>query len=246
MSANDPSITASSIITDVEARLGTPNISTTTYLPWISYAYQKVYAALTGVGQDVKERLFGSYTLLTLTNGTAEYTITTVIPRFVSLIKSEILYGGTGDDWVIMGKLASLANWNDQSNVTTSDWPKTRAMIYQLKNVLGVIPTPPASDASQAQMKVWYIQGSFQITDGADVIDIPYRYLYPISNYVHSKAIEKKFEDYSTAAQVEAKFERELEQIALAASGETNENDDTNAIQDSASSPIYDNPLRTS
>lgn len=244
MSANNPSITGADIITDVEARLGTPNISSTIYVPWIAYAYLKTYAALANAGQTVKENLFGAYIAVTLTNGTAEYTLSTIIPRFGSVIKLEILFGGTSDQRVRLSPLRSISQWASQANVSTSYRAKEAAVYYLLKDTLGVIPTPPASDPSQATLYAWYIARPYQITATTDPIDIPFRFLYPIVNYVQSKAIEKQNEDYSQASLVEQRFERELEQIAIAASSEYNENDGE-GIEVATDSLIFDNPFRT-
>lgn len=242
MSANNPSITAANIITDVENRLGNPNISTSVYLPWVSYAYQKTYAALANVGQEVKERLFGNYTTYTLTNGTAEYALSTILPRFSSVIKLEILYGGTGDQRVRLSKLRTISGWDNQGNVSTSYRPKTSPLYYLLEDTLGIIPTPPASDSSQGVLYAWYVRRPYQITDGADVIDIDYRFIYPIVNYVQAKALQKENEAYATSGEIERLFLGELEDIAEAAASEYNENEGE-FVQDT-STVLHENPLR--
>lgn len=242
MSANNPSITASSIIADVENRLGTPNISTTTYIPWVSYGYSKTWAALNGVGQEAREELFGAYIAVSLTNGLGEYTLSTIIPRFSSFIKAEIQYGGNGDIRVPIGKIRSLANWQNMGNVSTSYRSKSDPILYRYKNTLGIIPTPPATDTIVPTLYVWYVQKPFQITDGADIIDLEYRYIYPLVNYVQAKAIQTEHEDYATSLQIENLFEKELNDIAETVASEYNENEGE-SIETSSSSSIYDNPL---
>lgn len=243
MSSNNPDITVSDIITDVEARLGTPNISTSIYAPWFSYAYAKLYAALVNAGQTVKEQLFGNYEEVTLTNGTAEYALSTILPRFGSVIKIEILYGAEGDERAVARRLRSIAQWRNQGNVSTAYRNKQDPLYYLLQDIIGFIPTPPAGDASNAIAYCWYVMRPYQITLGSDVIDIPYRFIYPIVNYVQAKAIEKQNEDYSTAALVEQRFEREIEQAATSAASEYNEND-AQGIEVSGDSAIFDNPFR--
>lgn len=242
MASNNPSITASDIITDVEVRIGSPNLGTTVYLPWVSYAYSKTYAALYNAGRRVREQLFGAYATYTLTNGTAEYSLQTMLPRFASFIKIEILYGATGDQRVRVHPMRSVWQWDNQANVSTSYQSKAKPLYYIVGDTIGFIPTPPASDASSPTAYFWYVKRQYQITEGADVIDIPYRFLYPVVNFVQAKAIEQQNEDYSSANAVENKFERELQQIAETASGEFNENDGE-AIEASSNSPIFDNPL---
>lgn len=244
MSANNPSITASSIVTEIEAILGTPSISTSTYLPWISYAYQKTYQALVNAGQDIKERLFGNYLSVNLANGTAEYTLSTIIPRFGGFIKVEILYGGSGDERVRLAPLRSISNWRIQGNVSTSYRSKANPLYYVFQNTFGIIPTPPASDASSPTLYTWYIRAPYQIDAGGDVIDIPYRFLTPLKDYVQAKAVQKEHEDYSVSAQLERDFRLQLEEISLAASSEYNENEQTNEIEDSSDNVFYDNPFR--
>lgn len=244
MSANNPDITAANIITDVEARLGTPNISTSNYLPWVSYAYQKTYAALINAGQKVKEALFGNYITFTIAKGTAEATLSTVIPRFGGFIKLEILYGASGDTRVRLNPLRSIWQWPNQGNVSTSYRSKDQALYYLFENTFGIIPTPPASDASDTTIYAWYIRRPYQIDAAGDVIDIDYRFIYPIVNYVQGKAMEKQNEDYSTAGVLEQRFERELEQIAIAATSEYNEND-FEGIEIDTTSMLFDDPFRT-
>lgn len=243
MASNNPTYTAADVITDVEIRLGSPSISASNYLPWISYAYQKTWGALSNAGQTVREQLFGAYTSYTLTNGTAEYTLTDIAPRFDSVVKMEILYGGTGDLRVPVTKMRSVSNWKNMGNVSTSYQNKGGPIYYQFKNTLGIIPTPPASDSSQAILYLWYIQRPYQINATNDEIDIPYRFIYPILNYVQAKAMQAENEDYTTAGDLEARFERELEQVALTASSEMSEDDGTLGVESSANDLLYDNPL---
>lgn len=238
MSVANPSYTANDVITDVEGRMQVTN-SATLYIPWISYAYQKVYQALAGVGQHVQEQLFGNYTTLALQNGVAEYSISTNIPRYSSMIKMEILYGATGDQRVPVEKLRSIAHWRNQANVSTSYRSKDVPLYYILQDILGFIPTPDGGTAY-----IWFVQRPNQIVAGTDVIDIPYRFVYPIADYVHAKTIQKENEDYSTARLVEANFQAQLEEIADAAASEFSENDGTDAVEIPADSGIYQDPLR--
>lgn len=241
---DNPDITASDIITDVENRLDSPNISTAKYLPWVSYAYQKLYQALIGSGQRVKEELFGNYIEFDLTNGTAEYSLETNIPRYGGTIKVEIKYGGTSDDWVRARKIPSLANYDIQNNVSTSYRGKSDAIYYIIQNKIGFIPTPPSTDSGTPVARVWYIRRPFQVTAGTDIIDIPYRFIYPLVDYVQAKAIMSENEDYNQAAQMEANFRQQLVEVAEAAVSEFDENDGTNFIQVSSNSSLFSNPFR--
>lgn len=243
MASNNPSVTASDLILDVENRLGNPSISTSIYLPWVSYSYQKVYQALSGVSQEVKERLFGAFVQYTLTNGTAEYSLNTIMPRFGGVIKFEILFGGTGDQRVRLQNLPTLSAWDNQANISTSYRTKTNPVYYNISDILGIIPTPPADDPANAILYAWYIKRPYQITDGADVIDIPYRFQYPIINYIQAKAIQKAHEDYGESRLLEARFEEELQQIAEAADSEHNENDGTSSIAYSSSDALGQDPF---
>jgi hypothetical protein len=242
MSANNPDITASDIITDVEARLGTPNISTSIYLPWISYAYQRTYQALANCGQEIKERLFGDDATITLVTDTSEYSIETNMPRFGGMIKVEVKYGATGDEYHQATLLRSLANWEDQSHISTT----YRSKLEPLYNIFGdhlvIIPTPPSTDTGTSYAKCWYIKRPYQLDSGTDVIDIPYRFMYPIVNYVQAKAIQKANEDYSTSFQLEADFRNQLEEIAQACVSEDNENEGQ-AVEVSSNSRLYDKPF---
>lgn len=244
MAANNPNITASNLIADVENRLGNPNISASVYLPWVSYAYLKTYAALANAGQSVKETLFGNYQAITLTNGTAEYALSTILPRFGSVIKLEILYGGTGDQRVRLSPLRSISQWNVQGNVSTSYRSKGNPLYYLLEDTIGIIPTPPATDANSATLYAWYVRRPYQITDGTDVIDLDYRFIYPLVNYIQAKAIQKENEDYNASLEIERLFQSELAEVVEAAVSEYNEND-INGVEISSSSALFDNPLES-
>lgn len=243
MSSNNPSITASDIVTDVESRFPSAvNISTAIYLPWISYSYQRTYQALVSVGQEARENLFGAKAELTLVNGTAEYALSTYIPRYGSFIKGEILYGASGDQWVNLSHIRSVAQWRIMNNVSTSYRAKDEALVYFLADTIGFIPTPPASDSSSAQAKIWYVKRPYQINSATDVVDIPYRFIYPVVNYVQAKAIEKKYQDFSTGRDIERRFKEELEEVAEAASQEFDENTGA-AIEVSPNSQLYNDPF---
>lgn len=241
MSSNNPDVTAADIISDIEARMASPGLSTSIYIPWISYAYQRTFQAITKVGQQAREELFGDTDTITLnTTSPNEYTITNEIPRFGGLIKVEVKYGATGDVYNNARRLRSVANWRVMANVSTTYQGKTTPLYYLLGNTIGFIPVPPESGAIA---KIYFIKRPYQITNGTDVIDIPYRFLWPIPEYVHAKAIQRVNEDYSTAAKVEAEFNAMLEEVSLAAGGEFNENDGTNGVED-ADDMLYSDPLR--
>lgn len=245
MSESNPDITASDIITEVEDILDDPNIGSSVYLPWISYAYQKTYQKLTAISQDVKETLFGDDVTFDLTGGTAEYSISENIPRYGGIIKVEIKYGASGDDWIRAARLKSVSNWRIQNNVGTNYRSKTAALYYILDNTIGFIPTPPSADTDQTpQAKVWYIKRPYQITLTTDVIDIDYRFMYPIRNYVLAQAIRRENEDYAAAGDIENNFRAELEEMAIAAASEFSESEGTNEVEVSSDSGLYDNPFR--
>ncbi len=237
MSSNNPSITVSDIVTDVENRLNQPSLGGDVYLPWVSYAYAKTYAALANAGQGVKEALFGAYMPVALVNGQTEYTLSSLIPRFASVIKIEVLYGASGDQRNTASKIKSIAHIKNMGQLSTTYWSKTQPFYYQLEDTLGVIPTPDGGT-----MYVWYIKRPYQLTSSSDVIDIDYRFIYPIVNFVQAKAIQAVNEDYTTSEEVERIFERELEQIANTAAGEYNE-EEGDSVQISSSSSLYENPL---
>lgn len=244
MSANNPDITASDIITDVEVRLGDTNLSTANYLPWVSYAYQKVYHAIISAGQQAKEVYFGDYATFDLTAGTAEYTLTDEIPRFGGIIKVEIKYGGTDDDWVKCARLPSIANYSQTTDdVSTTYRAKSSAAYYRLKNKIGFVPTPPTTDSGTPQAKIYFIQRPYQITDGADVIDIPYRYQFAINDYVQSKALQAENESYAESGTIEKNFEYQLSRITELVENEFGEHEGTDSVQVMSGSKLRSNPL---
>lgn len=244
MSSSNPDITASDIITDVEARMLNPNLSSAIYLPWVSYAYQKTYQALAKSSQAVKERFFGTSTTFDLTAGIAEYSLETNIPRFGGIIKVEIKYGKTGDDWERATFLESLSDWKIQNNTSTSYRGKASPLYYVIGDTLGFIPTPPASESDQTpQAKVYHINRPYQITLTTDVIDIPYRFIYPIADYVHARAVQRLNEDYSASRIIESNFIGQLEEVAEAAASEFSENEESNFVKIPGTSPIFNNPF---
>lgn len=239
MSVDVPSIAASDIITDVEARLRAPGISSTIYLPWISYAYQKTFNALSKVGQHVREAYFGDSDTISLPQSQLEHVISDSIPRFGGLVAIEIKYGATGDTRNAATKLPSKANWVGFDHVSTSDRPKNSPLYYVLGGKIGVIPVPPEAGAIAY---IDFIKKPYQIEDVTDVIDLPYQFLYPVVNYVQAKAIERYNEDYSQGQALENKFTAELEEIQITAASEFDENDGTGFIQEVDSS-MRDNPF---
>lgn len=240
MSANNPSITASDIIEDVENRLDDPGIDTTVYLPWVSYAYQKTYKALIKAGQKVKEALFEDNATINLTTNTLEITVTDQIPRFGGLVKLEVKYGLSTDEWNSAKPLGSSANWKNLHNVSTTYRSKTEPLYNLSGTKLMVIPAPP-EDGATAYVR--YIKRPYQITAGSDVIDIPYRFLDPLVNYVQARATERDNEDYQVGRQIDAKFFGELDALMEEAASEFNEHDGTENIQVSTNSPLFDDPL---
>lgn len=243
MSANNPDITVANVIENVETRLGDTNLDSMAYLPWTSYAYQKTYQAICAAGQQAKEYFFGDSTTFNLTADTSTYSLETNIPRFGGFIKVEIKYGGTGDTWVRAEKLKSVSHWDIQENVTTTNRSKTNPLYYKLGDTLGFIPQPPSSDSGTPQAKVFYIKRPYQLTDTTDVIDLPYRYIYPIEDYVHSKAIITENEDFGQASLVEQDFALQLKMITSIVTDEFNENDGTSSIEIDTNSSVYRNPL---
>lgn len=244
MSSNNPNIKASDIISNVESRLGGTNLDNGDYLPWISYGYQKLYSAIVSAGQQAKEYFFGDLEEFDLVAGTAEYPIEEHIPRFGGIIKVEIKYGGTNDDWIKAQRLPSLANWQNQSNTGVEYRSKQAALYYILGDNFGFIPTPSTDDTGAPQAKVWYVKRPYQVDSGNDIIDIPYRYLYPLENYVQAKAIEAESEDYGVSNAIEAKFVSELAEITALVTNEFDENDNTNSVHVPANSSLYSNPIR--
>lgn len=242
MATNNPTYTAANVITDVEARLNTPNLSSTVYLPWISYAYQKLYAKIVGVGKRAKQEIFGDRTDVTLSADTLEYSLTTNIPRFGGFIKVEIRYGASGDDWNKASPLIDLDHWDSLDNVSTTYRSKLHPLYYKRLNLMGIIPTPPAGESAQTPTaRVWFVRRPYQIDTTTDEIDIPYRFIYPILNYVQARAIQRVNEDYGESSLVEARFDKELEDVAMMVADEFEEGVD--GIEVSTSSEIFYNPL---
>lgn len=244
MSSNNPDITASDIISDVENRLGDTNLDASDYLPWISYAYTKLFHAISSAGSRAKEEIFGASETFNLSAGSSSVSINTNIPRFGGFLRVEVKYGGTDDTMFNKAtRLTSVAYGKDQDELTTQYNNKARPLYRKLGDSLIIIPTPPTTDSGTPQATVWYVKRPYQITDSADIIDIPYRFIYPIPNYVHSKAIIAENEDFGQANLVEERFERELQQIVTQVVNEFDEYDGTNAIAYSESDAFNQNPL---
>ncbi len=245
MSTNTPSVTASDIVTNIETRLGGTNLDTTDYLPWISYAYQKIYRAIVAAGQQAKEYYFGNYTTFNLTGGTGEYSLSTNVPRFGGIIKVEILYGATGDGWITAKRLPSLNNYRETTgNVSTTYQSKNSALYYILQDTIGFIPTPPASDPNIAQAKIYFVRKPYQIDAGGDVIDIPYKYIDALDDYVQSKAIQSENESYTESLEIERVFEAKLNQITEDVTDEFGEYEGTDSVQEFSGSQLHANPFR--
>lgn len=241
MSSSNPSFTASAIVTDIESRLRNPNLSTSLYLPWISTAFNRVYQKLSEVGQHAKQEYFGARVEVSLNTSTpSEVSLEDEIPRFGGLIGVQIKYGATGDVYQTATKLRSMNQWSNWANVSTTYRDKTNPLYYIFGDTFGVIPVPPEAAATA---RIHYIKRAFQVTDGTDVLDIPYRFMYPIFTYVQARAIERVSEDYQVAAGLDRRFEAELEQIALAAASEFNEDGYELAIEVDGDSPIYSDPF---
>lgn len=237
MASNNPSVTASNIISDVEARLFNPSISSSLYLPWVSYAYQRVFLTLLRSRREIAEQFFGdSYTLTLNTTSPNEYILTDYIPRFGGIIKVNLKYGATGDQWLSVSQLPSVSTYGSLEERTTLNVAKNNAVFYVIGQKIGFIPTPPETGA---QAVIYYIKRPYQINDVADVIDIPYRYQYPIADYVQSKAIQRANQDYSTSQVVEDRFRQQLEEIAISADSEIIGS--SNILYQG--SGLYDNPL---
>lgn len=240
MSSHNPDITCSDIITDVENRLASPNLSASVYLPWISTSAQRVYQALAALGQEAKERYFGASDTIELTQSTLEHSITDSIPDFASFIKVEIKYGAAEDTRNKARKMRSPSMWANEDNVSTSYRPKDRPLYGQSGDNLIVIPIPPESGAIAY---VRYVSRLPQYDDASDVIHIPFRFLWPVYDYVQAKAIQRVNEDYTTARQIESDFRGALEEITERAADELNENDGTNAVEADTDDDIFYNPL---
>lgn len=240
MSANNPSFTASNVVTDIEARLRTPGISTSTYLPWVSTAFNRVWQKLEAIGQEAKEEYFGAYISLSLTTTSPnEYSMNTEIPRFGGFMGVQVKYGATGDLRNPATRLRSVTQWSNWDNISTTYRTKDKPLYYKFGDVLGFIPVPPETGGTA---KIWYVKRAFQVTDGADVLDIPYRFLYPIFTYVQARAVERAYEDYPTAKALDRQFEQELEAVAQAAASEFDENQGGSVEVDSNDS-MYDDPF---
>lgn len=234
---NNPNITASNIITDVEARLFNPNISSSLYLPWISYAYQRVFLTLLRSRKEIAEQFFGdSYTLTLDTDNPNEYILTDYMPRFGGIIKVNMKYGDTNDQWQDVSQLPSVSTYSSMEERTTLNVAKTNAVYYILGGKIGFIPIPPESGA---QAVIYYIKRPYQIDDVSDVIDIPYRYQYPIADYVQSKAMQRSNQDYTTSQVIENRFRQQLEEIAISADSEIL--GASNILYQGTA--LYDNPL---
>ena len=240
MSSNNPDISASDIIDQVESLLGTPNVSSDIYLPWISYAYQRVFQKLANVGQRVKEELFGDSGQISLTQSQLEHSIVSSIPRFGGEVAVEVKYGASGDVRVPATKMRTKAYWRNYDNVSTSYRSKNSPIYYISGGDIGIIPVPPEAGAIAY---IDFVKRPYQITEGDDIIDIPYRFTYPIVNFVHAKAVQKVNEDYGESRLIQKEFQDELEEIAVAADSEYNENDGTSTIEPDPDSDIFVDPL---
>lgn len=239
MATSNPTYTAADVITDVNSRfVGGTNLSASIFLPWVSYANQKLYRAIISIGQRAKEAIFGDRADITLSVGTLEYALSTNIPRFGGILKVEVQYGATGDVYNPASPLVSITNWKSLDQVSTTYQSKTLPVYYLRRDFIGFIPTPPESGATA---RVWFVRRPQQINLTTDEIDIPYRFLYPIVNYVHSKAVMRMNEDYTTADRVEANFNRELEEVAEMVADEFEEGVD--GIEVSSDSELFTNPL---
>lgn len=230
MSSSNPSITVSDIITDVDGRISSANLSSSVYIPWVSYSYQRIYQALTNVGKTCAETLFGDTDTIALTTTNPnEYTITDEIPRFASIIAVWVKYGATGDIYNKAKKLRTTGMIGNPSNVSTTYFGKTKPFYYIRGGVIGFIPVPPESNGVA---KIDFVKRPYQLTETTDVIDIPYRFIWPISEYVHAKAIQRLNEDYNTSAQLESNFRQQLEEVALAAASEFDEDEQMHIEED--------------
>lgn len=237
MATNNPDVTASNIITDVESRLFNPNISSSLYLPWVSYAYNRVYLTLLRSRKEIAEQFFGdSYTLTLDTDNPNEYILTDYIPRFGGIIKVNLKYGDTNDQWQEVPQLPSVSTYSSMEERTTLNVAKSNAVYYILGGKIGFIPVPPESGA---QAVIYYIKRPYQIDDVSDVIDIPYRYQYPIADYVQSKAMQRSNQDYTTSQVVEDRFRQQLEEVAISADSEVLGS--SNILYQGTA--LYENPL---
>lgn len=240
MAEQNPDLLVSDIITDVEARLNAPDLATSVYLPWISTAAQRIYRALCALGQEGKERYFGASGTISLTTNTLEHNILSSISDFGGFIDVEVLYGATGDTRSKATKLRSVSQWRDLSNVSTDYRSKVTPLYYQSGNNIGIIPVPPESGAIAY---IRYIRKLPQYTDADDVINIPYRFSWPIYDYVEAKALQRTNEDFSTSRQIEMDFRADIDDLTQMAADEINENDGSNRVEVSSNSTIFDDPL---
>ncbi len=243
MATNNPTYTAADIVTDVNSRFsGSTGLSSDVFLPWISYAYQKLYNKIISVGSRAKQDIFGDRADVTLSADTLEYSLTTNIPRFGGFIKVEVIYGASGDVYNRASPLIDLDHWDSLSRVSVTYRSKTKPLYYRRLDQMGIIPTPTAGETTQTPTaRVWFVKRPFQVDTGTDEIDIPYRFIYPMVNYVHSKTIQRVNEDYREAELVEARFDQELEEVADMVANEFEEGED--GIEISSGSDLYQNPL---
>jgi len=228
MSSFNPDVTINDIIADVEARLTSPNLDVSFYLPIISSAAGRIYQSIIALGQDAKEKFFGANGTISLTQSTLEHNIFTSLEDFLSFIDVEVLYGATEDTRNTATKLSSPSKWGNKANVSTTYQSKAAPLYYQSGDNIGIIPVPPEAGAIAY---VRYVRKIPQYTDGADVVNIPYRFIWAITDYVQAKTIQRVNEDYSASRQIENDFDRHLEDIANMAASEINENDGSNVIQ---------------
>lgn len=243
MATNNPTYTAADVITDVNNRfVGGSNLDSTVLLPWVSYSYLKLYNAIISVGQRAKEEIFGDRGDITLSSGTLEYTITDSLPRFGGILKVEVRYGDSEDDWVPAKPLVSITHWKSLDNVSTTYRSKTDPLYYLRRSVIGIIPTPTAGEDDQTPTaRVWFIRRPYKIDATTDEIDIPYRFIYPVINYVYAMAVRRVNEDHQEASLIEQQFERELEEVALMVANEFEEGVD--GVEAPSDSELYHNPL---
>ena len=243
MATANPDYTASDIIEEVNSLLtGGTNLSAEIMLPWISTAYQRLYAKISSVSKQAKEELFGDRADVELVADTLEYTLTDSIPRFGGFIKVAVRYGASEDDWNPATRLLSIEYWKDLSKVSTQYQAKTLPLYYQRNGLIGVIPTAVSGETDQTPTaRVWFVKRAERIDEVTDIIDIPYRFCYPIVNYVLKRTLQRVNEDYATADQIDRDFKEDLEEVALSVASEFEEGID--GIEVPAGSALYDNPF---
>lgn len=241
MSSNNPTITVSDLIEEVDTRLGGTNLDTSDFLPWASYSQLKTYNAIIAAGQQAKERYFETEDTLDLSTSVLEIDITSQAPDFGSVVKIEVKYGASGDDWNPASKMASSANWRNLHNVSTTYRNKT-SPVYNITgdSNLMVIPIPP-EDGAQAYIR--YISRPYKLTLATDTIVIPYRFTYLMTDYIYNRATIAENEDISAFRALDADFEAKLRKLTEEVTNEFNENDGTSGIRVSGSAPIFRNPL---